>query len=181
MKNVTRSKKPPQEVFSTIQRELWTRADQLAWAQLSDSARSQYYEQWTREPQIGGALGLFLDPRAVRVYLKDTVMKPYLRDQLNRRASDVLRVLGLAQVPATHFYIKPHGRRLTSDCVVCWGNSRDWKAILMATFERAHDLSPSGKSLVALFETGRTSANEARALVRTAARRLGVERLEWLE
>jgi hypothetical protein len=100
---------------------------------------------------------------------------------MNQRSTEVLRMFEIDRDVTTHFYIKPHGRRLASDCVVCWGSSRDWKAILMAAFERTYQGSRQDKALVALFEAGTTGNGPARTLVREAASRLGIVRVEWLE
>lgn len=78
-------------------------------------------------------------------------------------------------------YIKPHGRRMADGRIVCWGNSRDWKLVLMAVFERAW-LAPGASPFGAvLLETGKTGGTRARRLVSTAAERLGIERLEWID
>ena len=65
--------------------------------------------------------------------------------------------------------------------MVCWGKSRDWKLILMAVFERGQarrDFSAFG---VVLLEIGPTAEKRKRSLVMSAATRLGIEKLVWLE
>jgi hypothetical protein len=50
----------------------------------------------------------------------------------------------------------------------------------MAAFERAQ-LVPNGRPYaVVLFETGRTAELSVKDLAREAARRLGIERIEWI-
>ena len=144
--------------------------------------RAKQYELWTRNPAIGGRLGHFMDPRRVRVYIKDSVIKSYERSRLSLLESEVWRLLSYAarDAPAER-YIKPHGRRLPDGKIVCWGNSRDWKLILMAVFERAHARPGSETFGAVLVESGRTSEEHRRRLVRDAASRLGIQELAWLD
>lgn len=169
-------------VTDRIRERLWTLADELGWSSLSDAERSAYYERWTRQPDIGGQLAHLMDPRKVRVYIKDSLVKPYERHRLAAAEPLVWRALSMS--PAEAFaegYIKPHGRRMADGRIVCWGNSRDWKLVLMAVFERAW-LAPGASPFGAvLLETGKTGGTRARRLVSTAAERLGIERLEWID
>lgn len=170
----------PDAIRDQIRERLWTTAEALGWSQLPDSERARHYEMWTKDPTIGGKLGHFMDPRKVRVYIKDSLLKPYERSRLSDTEQAAMRRLSIA--PDEEFvasYIKPHGRKLTDGRIVCWGNSRDWKLVLMTTFERAQGRGRAHG--VVLIETGKTADESARALVREAARRLGVERLEWLD
>jgi hypothetical protein len=172
----------PTDIRDEIRKILWAAADKLDWSFLSDAGRSKYYEQWTRDPSIGGRLGHFMDPRQVRVYIKDSLLKPYERTRMSENEDKVWRTLGLP-VPGIYAeaYIKPHGKRLLNGSVVCWGKSRDWKSILMTVFERSHS-TPSAKPLgVVLVETGPTAQDGQRDLVKEAARRLGIEKVAWLE
>jgi len=174
------SKRPPKEVSENIRDQLWQRADLMSWARLSDSDRSQLYEQWTNEKGIGGVLSGFIDPRAVRVYIKDTLMKPYIRHWLDTMEPQVLEKFGLQKASAIASYIKPHGRQFTGNVVVCWGNSRDWKDVLMSTFERKNPLGKEGRAHVALVESGHTLEPASRKLVEDGANRLGIEAPVWL-
>ncbi|WP_262690595.1 hypothetical protein [Kordiimonas aestuarii] len=173
----------PQNIRDGIRDSLWETADELGWSSLSDVERSRYYELWTRDPAIGGQLAHFMDPRKVRVYIKDSLIKAYERNRLSESEAAVWELL---RVPAPlngvcHVYIKPHGRRLEGGKVVCWGKSRDWKLILMATFERGHAFSDAVPYGVVLWETGQTSEPRKRSLVKLAAKNLGIQKLEWME
>lgn len=169
----------PDEIRDGIRDRLWAAAEGIGWSQLPDVDRARYYEAWTKDPNVGGKLGHFMDPRKVRVYIKDSLLKPYERSRLLQTEGAVMRQLAID--PSGGFeqsYIKPHGRRLADGRIVCWGNSRDWKLILMTTFERARSRHPCA---VVLVETGRTGDVSARSLVKDAALRLGIASVEWIE
>jgi hypothetical protein len=171
----------PEDIRDQIRDQLWAVAEEIGWSSLPDGNRARYYETWTKDPAIGGKLGHFMDPRKVRVYIKDSLLKPYERARLSETEHAVMRQLSLSSDEAPiQTYIKPHGRRLADGRVVCWGKSRDWKLIVMAGFERAQ-LLPNGKAQIVLVETGKTAGESARALIREAARRLGLERVEWID
>ena len=171
----------PNNIKQKIKHALWQKLDTLSWLTLSDTERSSYYEQWTRAPDIGGNLSHFMDPRAVRVYIKDTLVKDYARERLLESADQVLRALDISteRITVKEKFIKPHGLLLSNGRVVCWGKSRDWKHLLMAAFERRYSSSIAAKSSVVVIETGKTSELGTRALVKEAARRLDVDPVVW--
>lgn len=172
----------PDRIRDEMKRLLWAEADSLRWSTLPDSERAKHYELWTRSPEIGGRLGHFMDPRKVRVYIKDSLINPYERSRLSLLEDEVWRLLSFPDpgLPAQR-YVKPHGRRLSDGKIVCWGNSRDWKLILMAAFERAHAHARYDPFGVVLLESGRTSEDHQRQLIRDAASHLGIRDLAWLE
>jgi hypothetical protein len=172
----------PDGVRERIREKVWALADQVGWMALSDSARSKRYEEWTRDPEIGGVLGQYVDPKQVRVYIKDTVIKPYVR----AGGSDQARPLRVAGVPENarlvESYVKPHGRRLDDGRVVCWGNARDWKGVLLAVYERAYVVkNATPYSAVLMASSGRYAEDGFRAMVADVAARLGIGNLRWLE
>ena len=171
-----------ESVIERIRERLLALAEEVGWSTLSDAERSAYYERWTRSSEIGGQLAHLMDPRKVRVYIKDSIVKPFERHRLAAAEPIVWSTLSMgAPEEFGEIYIKPHGRRLLDGRVICWGNSRDWKLILMASFERAW-LSPGGSPFAAiLIETGKTGQPRARRLVSAAAEKLGIERLEWID
>jgi hypothetical protein len=172
----------PDDVRERIRMLIWSRADELGWSDLPDSERAKYYEQWTREKAIGGTLGHYIDPRKVRVYIKDSVLKPYARVRLSGSEQKILqRLVVPAETEVAARYIKPHGVRFVDGRIVSWGNSRDWKLILMAMFERAA-LSPGSSAFgMVLLENGKTAEGATRNIVCDAAARLGIQRLEWID
>lgn len=173
--------KLPQQIRDAIQAKLWAECDERGWMSLPYAERAPFYERWTRDPAIGGQLAHMMDARAVRVYIKDTLVKPYVRERLLGSEDVVLATLGITAVgDAPERFIKPHGLRLKDGRVLCWGRSREWKSILLAVFERgaARNASPFG---VVLVESGQTEDPARRDLVRDAARRLGIAQMEWLD
>lgn len=172
----------PENIRDDVRDRLWAAADSLRWSTLPDTERAQRYELWTRDPDIGGRLAHFMDPRKVRVYIKDSLVKPYERSRLSRLEGDVWRILSFPDPgPPAESYIKPHGRRLPDGKIVAWGNSRDWKLILMAVFERAHARRGYEAFGAVLLESGKTADELQRQLVRAAASSLGIRHLEWFE
>lgn len=145
----------PPELEESVVRLLYQRAAELGWAHLTDSERTNQYQYWTDDPEIGGKLVLFIKkPEAVRVWMKDGPMKEYARavngigkyskfiddDQIELRAL-IAKALGPGwlEVPGTQ-KIKP--LRVTvcrkddegEERRFCWGPSRDlkhlvWRAI----------------------------------------------------
>ena len=174
--------KLPDNVRDRIRELLWERATDLGWSGLADIERSRYYEQWTRETAIGGTLAYYMDPRKVRVYIKDSLLKPYERARVSGTEQDILAVLDInPTLSVVQRYIKPHGICFIDDKIIAWGKSRDWKLILMAMYERTV-LSPATTAYgVVLLESGKTADDSMRMLVRGAATRLGIARVEWID
>jgi hypothetical protein len=172
----------PMAIRDTLRDKLWSQCDDLGWMSLSDTERARHYELWTRDSSIGGQLAHLMDARKVRVYIKDSLVKPYVRARLSLNEGEVWRLLGLSAVdqPMRHF-IKPHGSCLADGRIIGWGRSRDWKSVLMAVFERAHADAAYSPFGVVLLESGKTEGSRARGLVRDVGTRLGIEKLVWLE
>ncbi len=172
----------PDATFTRIKDNLWAIADERNWPTLSDQEKSTLYEEWIRDNQIGGVLSRYIDTGNVRVYIKDTIMKPYMREHI-KDSDPILSFLNLtADAPIAERYIKPHGRRLLDGKVICWGLSRDWKAVLFAVFERSFWASNSiPYAAVIMFPTGKCQQPEYRRMVELAARDLGIRKLAWYD
>jgi hypothetical protein len=171
-----------ERVRDDLRQRLWTLADDIHWIKLSPGVKSRYYENWTKDPKIGGLLVRFMDKGQVRVYIKDTIMKDYARD----RRADPSRARNALEIEpagiAIESYIKPHGQRLSDGRVICWGRADDWKTILMALHERTysyHGLRPYGAALTQA--SGRYGNLQLRKLVENAARKLGIAKIVWLD
>lgn len=172
----------PTNIRDHIREQLWERCDDLGWMSLNDIDRARHYEQWTTAKDIGGQLAGYMDPRKVRVYIKDSLVKPYVRARLELNEAEVWQLLGLTDSDiSVEGYIKPHGRRLEDGRIIGWGRSRDWKSVLMAVFERGQTKKASTPYGVVLSESGKTESAETRSLVRDAARRLDIAKVAWLE
>lgn len=171
----------PNNIRDVLKTKLWDIADELDWSSLGQGDKARYYEIWTRDPEIGGRLSRYMDGGQVRVYIKDTLLKAYGRVRL-ADPDRPLRVVGLpGDAKPVEEYIKPHGRRLEDGRVICWGRADDWKAILMAVHERAFVNKGQPFAVVLMRASGRYHEVHARAVVEDAARRLGIDRVRWLD
>jgi hypothetical protein len=170
----------PASIRREIKERLWAEADRLNWSALSATDKSRYYSVWTETEGVGGRLGQFMDPRKVRVYIKDTLLKSYTREA---SASPVraLRVLGIdenAEVTAT--FIKPHGCLLLDGRQIAWSKASDWKATLMALHERTFEAGEPYAAVLAESAVKFGLASQ-RAVIESAAGKLGVKRVVWLD
>ena len=174
--------KIPDKTYERIKDKLWGLADDLNWPTLSNPQKSALFEDWLRDDHVGGVLSRYLDTGSVRVYLKDTIMKPYGRERI-KDFTPVAKLLGITDdFFVTETYIKPHGVRLGDGKVICWGFSRDWKTILFAAFERAH-VVPLGVPFAAviMFPAGKCQQPRYRQMIEAAAVKLGIKHLEWYD
>lgn len=172
--------KVPDAAYKRIKEKLWGIADELVWPTLSDQQKSALYEEWIRGDEVGGVLSRYLDAGNIRVYIKDTIMKPYGRERI-KDFPPILRLLALPEdARSVETYIKPHGRRLADGKVICWGLSRDWKTILFAVFERAYVVrSGVPFAAVIMFPTGKCQQPEYRRMIEAAAEKMGIAHLVW--
>lgn len=170
----------PIKVRNEIKEKLWAEADRLNWSALSSTDKSRYYTIWTEIGDLGGRLGQYMDPRQVRVYIKDTLLKPYTRETSSNPelALRVLRVPSDTEI--FEIFIKPHGRLLSDKRYIVWSKASEWKLTLMALHERAFGRGvPFGAVLT---ESGaRFSTIEERAVVQTAGVKLGIHHIVWLD
>jgi len=123
-----------------------------------------------------------MDKGRVRVYLKDSVLKPFASAQLSD-ASRPLRALRIdCGEPVATVLEKPHGRIFADGRVVCWGRADEWKHVLMALHERTFGqsgLRPYGAVLLAA--AGKFHTIPMRTLIEDAAKRLGIGSVVWLD
>lgn len=161
---------------------LWGLADEIGWMRLADQDKSRLYEDWSKRDDVGGVLSRYLAPEAIRVYVKDTLMKPYVRDRLGNPAA-ILDVCGVEKSASiAKNFIKPHGVRLVDGRILGWGQARDWKLVLFGVFERAY-LHPGSQPFAAvlLHPSGRTREHEYRNFIDESRRRFGIDRLLWID
>lgn len=172
----------PDQVKERVKTELWTIADELEWISLPLPEKSRYYDLWSRSEDVGGQLARFLSPRAVRVYIKDTLMKPYTRERLSDPAP-ILSVLGIPlHREVSEEYVKPHGILFSDGGVICWSRGQDWKTTVIAARERAEAVAGRiAEAVVLVGAAPRYSDSEnGRDLVRKIVSDLGVRELYWL-
>jgi hypothetical protein len=171
----------PDNVRESLRDQLWAEADTIGWSTLSGPDKSRRYDDWVVREDVGGKLGRHMDARAVRVYLKDTVMKGYALRRLESHERP-FRVLGVElEAEVVEDYVKPHGRRLADGRIISWGSASNWKAILMAQFERCRHRNCTSGGIVLSGASGRYQSAAFRALVEDAAGLLGTGRIAWLE
>lgn len=172
----------PDNVRDELRFSLWKIADEIGWLRLSDQEKAQYYRLWTTEPKIGGRLAQYRDARGVRVYIKDTLMKAYAQTRL-ADPNIVFKAIGLRNdIKVYKKYKKPHGRLLSDGRVLCWGRARDWRDILLAAHERAHNRVNAEPFAVVFLETdGRFAESTFLAMVCDAAEKLQIKRIAWLD
>ncbi|HZE58889.1 MAG TPA: hypothetical protein VE031_13620 [Chthoniobacterales bacterium] len=171
----------PDNIREQLRCRLYELADEKNWMSLSVAEKSATYDAWTRDPAVGGVLSRFIRVSDVRLYLKDSLLKDYARQ---KQADDTLvnHVLGVSGAEVLRADIKPHGRVLADGRVFAWGRANAWKTILMATYERAHN-EPGGKAFGVVLTNafGQFHQPSVRTLIETAASKLGIERVVWLE
>lgn len=169
----------PTAVKREVQTRLWTRAEALGWESMTVIARAKQYALWVSDPEIGAVLAGYMDARRVHPYLKDTLMKPYARANVSD-AGRALTALGLAGTgTVAEKYERPHGVRLHSEGVVCWGKADDWKLVLMAAHERAFVRHVAIAGVVLLPPLSRFIQQLAREVVEDAGNKLGMGRIAW--
>jgi hypothetical protein len=148
---------------------------------LSASEKARQYTIWTETPELGGRLAAYMDPRQVRVYIKDTLLKAYTR----KRMADprrIFRILGLPiDIEVVDIFIKPHGRRLRDGRIIAWSNGTEWKATLMALHERAFHARGCPFAGILFEASTKFPDAQSRVVVETAAALLRVERLVWFD
>lgn len=174
--------KLPEHIRAEVFEVIWAQADEIGWLHLDSSEKSRLYSYWTEAEAIGGRLGAYMDPRQVRVYLKDTVLKSYSIERMSDPTM-ARRVLRIGEgVPAMEIYTKPHGQRLDDGRIIAWSNASDWKLTLFAVFERAYP-SPGATpyGVVLIPNTGKFRTQDERRMVEEAGQRLGIQNIVWLD
>jgi hypothetical protein len=172
----------PKEITEAVKDVVWRRADECDWDVLGPGDKARYYAAWARDPQIGGVLSRYLDIAAIRVYIKDTVLKSYTRER-QARWDATRHALGLTEnIGVVETFIKPHGVQLEDGRVVAWGRADNWKHVLLATFERAHRNNgcvPYGAVLTHAVPRFATLGD--REVVEDIARRLDIKQVAWID
>lgn len=171
----------PDPIRKGLRQKLWALADDIDWPRLDWYEKSARYEAWTRDVDVGGLLANYMDQRQIRVYIKDTIMKGYVR---SRQASTsapfvALGIDGDTQIAESHE--RPHGRRLIDGRVIVWGSADEWKLVLTAVHERVWGISGARPfAAVLMWSVGRYAESGVRDMVQDAAGKLKIERLVWL-
>lgn len=173
----------PLDIRDSIKRRIWDKADELSWSKLPDLDRAIWYENWSKDKDVGGALSHFMDTRKIRVYIKDSLLKPYLRSRIENAWPEVAIAL---EVPSDNTlqkkkFEKPHGVQLLDGKIISWGHNRDWKSVLISVFERSYKSSASIAHGAALLENGKSTDVGAREMIINAGQKLGIQKIVWIE
>ncbi len=122
-----------------------------------------------------------MDQRQVRVYIKDTLMKGYVRDRQDD-LQYILSVVGFASTAeVAETYQRPHGVRLDPHTLLCWGSADEWKLIITAIHERGYGIdSVRLHAVVLLNALGKYYQLDTRRMVEDAATKLLIERVYWV-
>jgi hypothetical protein len=150
---------------------MFEQAEAAGWTYLPDRQRTEMYNRWVQDPEVGGRLQAFMTAEEARVWVKDGVMKEYARAIYgvgkyaplvgNPAAGPrqlVQRALGPAwEVDLSTREIKPLrllARKGEDTVHFTWGPGRDLKHLLWAalTAEAAGDVTPWVLCLVGSFE-----------------------------
>lgn len=172
----------PDPIRRGLRQRLWALADELDWPRLDWYEKAAQYEAWTRDQHVGGLLANYMDQRQIRVYIKDTIMKGYVRS----RQADTMRpfaALGIdSNVEIAEIWERPHGRRLKDGRVIVWGSAEEWKLVLTAVHERSWGTAGAQPyAAVLIWSVGKYAEPSVRAMVQDAARKLEIQRLIWLD
>lgn len=157
-------------------------ADQLDWVYLTIEQRRRYYEAWTNDENIGGLLRQVIDANRVRVWLKDTVMKNYLK----QRRPSITNFLSRTSVSCgviLRSYRKPEAVLCEDTSLFEGGNlftltgAKEWRVALMSAYERAAEIKKPGRNILYIIEhtSGRFADESYRSLISGAGAKLGVE------
>lgn len=171
----------PKEIRDELKKRLWKAADELSWMSLPDTSRSQHYDNWAKDPTIGGKLERFLPSREVRHYIKDGLLKIYCRERRGAELEQICRIAGVKDAIKTRRkYERPHGCLLDDGRLVCWGDADRWKIVVMAMHERCFGATNLRPFAVVFTRAATHFADpSSRAVVEDAAKKLGIEHAAW--
>jgi hypothetical protein len=80
--NAGESRRVPSDQIEAVVKALYAAADRLDWEHLPPSARTNQYDEWVRDTEIGGVLTKYMSAENARSWIKDGPMKEYGRARL---------------------------------------------------------------------------------------------------
>ena len=168
------------EIKAAIAQRIYDLADAADWMHLNIEQRKQYYEIWTTDPQIGGILSQVIEPRRIRVYLKDTIMKTYARSRRPTLKS-LLISMSISYKRITKEFEKPQALLCDGTQMYTLAPAKEWKIAIMSAFERSCEVRKLEKNIVFITEytTRRFVDKEYRDMIDAAAQRLDIV-VHWL-
>jgi hypothetical protein len=167
-------------IKESVKKKLHAIADKIDWVHLTISERKQYYEAWTKDPEIGGALSSILEPSQVRVYLKDTIMRSYSENQ-RIGLQDLIISLNISCSEVIRRYEKPETILCADNQLFTLVIAKDWKTAIMNAFERGQEIKRLSTNEVFVIDhtTGRFVDKSYRQLIEDAAKRLNIK-VHWI-
>lgn len=155
-------------------------ADRIDWQHLTIPEKNRYYVTWTNDPEIGGLLATIMDPGSVRVYLKDSIIKQYVRGKLPE-LDTLLRPLGFTYHTISRRFIKPIGILCDNRDLYTLAVAKEWKNAIMSAHERGCGVAQLRRNIVFItdYTTGRFVDLDYQRLIEGAASRLGVQ-VRWV-
>jgi hypothetical protein len=171
--------KIPDDVRESVRQRIQQEADQLNWGTLSAIEKTSRYHIWARQSDIGGILIGYMNANEVHPYIKDALIKPYVRRKMGDPAM-ALSLLRLEEAKPKRRFEKPPGVLLDDNRIIAWHDAKHWKTTVFAVYERARQIEGSTPFGVVLFEAeGRFAEKSFREMAKDAATRLGIEKLVW--
>jgi hypothetical protein len=169
----------PEAIRAEVKTKLVAIADSMDWMRLPPASRTRYYDNWTKDPEIGGRLQRYLEPSQVRVYIKDALMKEHARERRGD-AREILLKAGITARPIES-HSRPHGCVLRGGRLVVWGRANNWKQLMLTAHERTFGRPHLSPFCVILTQAARHfGTKQERAPVEAAARLLRIQKVTWL-
>lgn len=173
--------KPPKHIMQQMRNVLFRFAEEANWNELTDAEKNALYATWTNDPKIGGMLSAYVGVGGVKTYLKDAVLKVYVRRSRADHKMPLVK-LGLdTSMKVIKRYEKPHGVLLSDGKLVCWGRAKQWKIVLMALHERSFvDIDAISFGAVFIESADGFGDSNPRKVAESAAIKLGIRKLVWV-
>ena len=162
---MSRDKLLPRAQLDSVIKALYASADNSYWSQLGPQDRSEQYDQWVEDPEIGGVLTRYMTPEAARSWLKDGPMKEYARSLRGEgRYAQFGRQGGTSVEEIVHYALGSHyevvegTRRVKpSRCaaddgngeqLVVWGDAKNFKNLQWSALRDSLELGVPGTVVV---------------------------------
>jgi len=168
------------QVKKNIAKIIHSIADKADWSHLTIPERQRYYEGWTNDPEIGGALAQIMEPSRIRVYLKDTIMKDYAKSK-RPELKKLLKSLSYSYNVTSKEYTKPVGLLCDQNKLYTLSVAKEWKIALLSAFERGYDVKNIKENVLFIIDhtSGRFVDKSYRKLIDDSSSRLAVK-IVWV-
>lgn len=170
----------PDDPRKDIIRRVREMADKADWCHLKIPEKSALYRQWVNDPTIGGELARLDGPDSVRVFLKDTVIKQYLKEK-RPVLKDLLKQMGLDCKHVTTTYEKPEALLCDDGRLYTLAVAKEWRVAIFSAFERAHDRGKVTENLVFFtdHDVDRYTDRSYKTMIEHGAEKLDVK-IHWI-